>query len=208
MTATTEPGLRERKRLATKRAIQLAAVDLVAEHGLDGTTVEEIARRADVSPRTFFNYFSSKEAALIGEHPTTPEGEVVERFVNAGPDEPLMRGVARLIAEAFGPDGPDPELVARRKALMQDHPQLIAMRMVTMRRLEDELAIIIGRRMIADDPELADQPVLLERRARMAAYASFAVMRHAWNYWAVGESAARIAEHLDDSVADLQAVIG
>ncbi|MES1212507.1 MAG: helix-turn-helix domain-containing protein, partial [Leifsonia sp.] len=59
-----QPGLRERKRLATRRAILLAAITVVRERGLEAATVDEIARIADVSPRTFFNYFSSKEEAI------------------------------------------------------------------------------------------------------------------------------------------------
>lgn len=207
MSVIPEPGLRERKRLATRRAIQLSAIELVTERGLDGTTVEEIARHADVSPRTFFNYFSSKEEALIGDHPALPEGEAVERFVAAGPDEPLVAGLCLLVSDALMVSGQDQELMVRRKAVLQSHPQLFAMRMATMRRVEEELAGIVSRRLAADDPDRAHDPALLERQSRMAAHVTFAVMRHAWSCWAEGEDGSQLVAHIRDSFDDLVAVV-
>lgn len=61
--ATT--GLREAKKARTRASLARAALQLVAEEGLHGTTVEAIASRADVSPRTFFNYFDSKDEAVV-----------------------------------------------------------------------------------------------------------------------------------------------
>src|SRR5690554_2629029 len=59
-------GLRERKLRETRQALERATVELALEHGLEHVTIEQIAERADVSPRTFFNYFGSKEDALLG----------------------------------------------------------------------------------------------------------------------------------------------
>ncbi len=66
--AAGEPleGLRERKRRATRAAIERAAIALVQEHGYDNVTVARICERADISQGTFFNYFPTKDAAIVG----------------------------------------------------------------------------------------------------------------------------------------------
>src|ERR1700684_3472572 len=57
-------GLRERKKLATRQALGAAAMRLAVERGLENVFVEDIAAAADVSPRTFNNYFASKYEAI------------------------------------------------------------------------------------------------------------------------------------------------
>ncbi|MBM9468482.1 TetR family transcriptional regulator [Nakamurella leprariae] len=59
------PDLRERRRQATSAEISAAAFDLFERQGVDGTTVEDIARTAGISPRTFFRYFPCKEEAVL-----------------------------------------------------------------------------------------------------------------------------------------------
>src|SRR5699024_11908322 len=60
-------GRREQKKLETRRAIRNAALELGTQRGVERLTVESIAHAAGISPRTFFNYFSSKEDALVAD---------------------------------------------------------------------------------------------------------------------------------------------
>lgn len=59
-------GRRERKKQETRSAIKRAALKLALEHGVEYVTVEQISEAADIAPRTFFNYFSYKDEALLG----------------------------------------------------------------------------------------------------------------------------------------------
>ena len=67
------PGLRERKKLATWRAIRATALRLFNERGFEAVSIDEIAAAADVSRTTFFNYFSGKEAVVYDPDPEEPE---------------------------------------------------------------------------------------------------------------------------------------
>jgi AcrR family transcriptional regulator len=109
---TEDLGLRERKKLATREALSLAAVRLALERGPENVRVDDIAAAAGVSPRTYNNYFSSREeaicaaaaerarqlgAALRARPPDEPLGEaiilaVVDRYVRYGePDKNMIR---------------------------------------------------------------------------------------------------------------------
>jgi AcrR family transcriptional regulator len=59
-----DPGLRVRKRDATRRRIATAAAELATEQGIAATTVEQVVARAGVGRATFFRYFESKELAI------------------------------------------------------------------------------------------------------------------------------------------------
>src|SRR5690606_9974570 len=64
----TGMGLRERKKEKTRLALVDAALDLFLEHGYDATTIDQVAGAADVSPRTFFRYFTSKDHLILWFH--------------------------------------------------------------------------------------------------------------------------------------------
>src|ERR1700688_2036386 len=89
-TGQTPPAsLRERKKLATRRELRRVALRLIAERGYSNVTVEEIAEVANVSPRTFFNYFPTKEAALFGADPELAAA-TRDAIVHQWPREPVM----------------------------------------------------------------------------------------------------------------------
>jgi AcrR family transcriptional regulator len=203
-TIAPEPGLRERKRQATRRAIQMAVIDLVAERGLEGTTVDEISRVADVSPRTFFNYFASKEDAIIGDLPALPDPEYIEGFVAAGGSEPLLESLAEFIVETIGIETQDQELMQRRKDVLHQYPQLFAIRLGRMRKIEEELAGIIALRLQAGAGEPEES---VASRARLISYVSFATMRHAWSCWASGEPNSKLPDRVRESFSELTSIL-
>lgn len=201
-----EPGLRERKRLATRHAILLATVELAEERGLDGVTVEEISRRAEVSPRTFFNYFPGKERALAGDGPELPDAERVERFVQG--EGPLLEDLADLLVASSQHLLHDQAAVSRRLALSAKHPQLVGLRMAGMRQFEDELVEVVGRRLAREDAALAEHADELASRARLLVYTASGVMRHAWHHWVVGAGASGPEADLRASMRMLAELIG
>jgi len=208
ITDVPELGLRERKRLATRRAIQFAVLELVAERGLDNVTVDEISRVADISPRTFFNYFTSKEDALIGDPPTLPDEERVEEFVAAGPHSDILSGLGDMLATS-GENVPDDlDLLKLRRSLMKQHPQLFALRMATMRTFEDQLDVVVSRRLAADEPTLLDDPAELAQRSRLITFVAFGVVRHAWSCWAdSGGGPTELGARLRTSFAQLNSLL-
>jgi AcrR family transcriptional regulator len=91
-------GLRERKKRRTRRALADAAMRLFAERGYEATTIADIAAAADVSTRTFFSYFRSKDDVLFAE---TDEriALIPTLFAARAPDEPLLAVLRRLLTQ-------------------------------------------------------------------------------------------------------------
>jgi AcrR family transcriptional regulator len=197
-----EPGLRERKRLATRRAIQVAVLELLDARGIDGVTVDEISRMADVSPRTFFNYFASKEEAMLGDIPELPEQGVIDKFL-AG-NGTVIEDLAVVLRQAGDLFATDPHLLQLRHRLLKQFPHLFGMRMATMRAFEESVGELVAQRLARDEP--AADPDARSSKARLITLVAFAALRHAWTAWAHSETPSRLTNRVDESFAELQSL--
>jgi AcrR family transcriptional regulator len=182
--AAAEPraSLRERKKLATRRALRLAALDLVSQRGFAQVTVEDIAEAADVSPRTFFNYFPSKEAVLFGTSPDRLEA-VRAGIRDAAPGESALTALgivlsdeARRFAGELWELGGDAAGRLRRMKSAQGDPHLRAAQAAHMAMGERLMAEALAER-LGTDPDRDPYPGLL-------AAAGTAVMRSTLVFWA------------------------
>ena len=93
--------LRERKRLAAREALSSAAIRLAMEKGLEHVRVEDIAAEVGVSPRTFNNYFSSKEEAICAIT-IRRNGRIADLLINRPADEPIWTAVTNAVSEHYG----------------------------------------------------------------------------------------------------------
>jgi AcrR family transcriptional regulator len=91
-------SLRERKKLATREALNLAAIRLALEHGLENVRVPDIAAEVGVSPRTFNNYFSSVPEAICAL--AAERAMALADLVRQRPEsEPLAEAVTSALVE-------------------------------------------------------------------------------------------------------------
>jgi AcrR family transcriptional regulator len=159
-------SLRERKKLATRRLLRRTALDLVAERGFTNVTVEDIAEAAEVSPRTFFNYFQSKEAALFGSDPARGI-ELRERIVRESPGGSALDALravmvtgAKVVVEDLKELGGDPADWLRRMKVVRSDPHLRAAHAAQMANLERSITEALAQR-LGTDPDRDPYPGLL-----------------------------------------------
>ncbi|MDG4801054.1 TetR family transcriptional regulator [Micromonospora sp. WMMD980] len=178
-------GLRERKKAATRLALHEAALRLAAEHGPDRITVEAIADAANVSRRTFSNYFSGKEEALF--HGDTVRLRRLLELVAEQPAElppwTALTRAAMLQADESYDDPAEPWLNRRRQ--LHGHPSLAAHQVGAYAAIERDLAAEIARRLTGPDA-----PV----RSRVLAATFLATLRVGAQQW---------IEHADAPLRDV-----
>ncbi|WSK83689.1 TetR/AcrR family transcriptional regulator [Amycolatopsis sp. NBC_01286] len=150
------PGLRERKKYETHRALAVAAVELVAERGLDAVTVEDIAATAGVSVRTFFNYFASKEDAVVIAYPDHLERteRAIGRFLAQPAEVSTLDALVTVMREEVADVGANPREWLARMTAVKQNPALFH-RAVTMNAQQAEpLTAAIARRAGCDPGDL------------------------------------------------------
>jgi AcrR family transcriptional regulator len=197
-TQTAGAGLRERKKLATKQALALAAMRLAVERGLENVRVEDITDAVNVSRRTFTNYFSSKEEAIA-----SLSGDRFARAAQALADRPAGEPLADSLAEALGAQHEIAAQLDRDRVapirMMMTSPALQGEALKTMVAAEEPLAKVIAER-TGTDPQGDMYPYVL-------AAAVMAAVRVATEHWTATGGAQPLADLVRRAVAQVAAPV-
>ena len=148
-TKPSAEGLRYRKKLKARLSVERAALELVIERGYDGVTVEDICARAEISKKTFFNYFPSKAAAIMGRLDSFPDEEhseacyldVLVGVVGTGAASGVDEGIVNLRREA---------LRSMPQLFFQGQRDILAIQRSMADALRAHLAECPERRMLTD----------------------------------------------------------
>ena len=166
---TPRPGLRERKKEATRKALREAALRLAMDHGPDNVRVDDIADAAGVSPRTYNNYFPSREQAIVAAVTAEREARVAAQVAARPADVRLSAAVTDAIVEQYtGQASHDPRVLP----LITASPALRDAFLATAAGIEHPLAAVI-----------ADRAGTSQLTARVLAASAAAAVRVALAQW-------------------------
>jgi len=180
---------RERRR-ELRDAISGAALDLVLERGLDGVTVDEIARAANVSRRTFFNYFPSKAAACIPRS-FPPDVGAVEHFL-ADRSEPTMDAAVGLLWRHVALADRESGRFREFHDIWRREPSIRPEIHGVLARTEEHLAALVARR--DGHPPGSAAPAAV-------AAAAIAVLRVAVEQWRTDEAPEQLESRIHECFA-------
>ena len=187
-------GLRERKKLETRQALSRAALQLAAKCGFENVRVEDIAAEAGVSLRTFNNYFSSKEEAVVAL--AVDRAARICSALRARPaGEALADALSHAFIEQYTQNGePDREWVARIQFALTT-PALLGEYLKILFRIEDSLAGVIAER-TGSDPVRDLYPRVLAAAVCAAAHAAI-------KYWRDSDSGESLAAVLRTAIVQI-----
>jgi len=197
MTAPTNPppGLRERKKIKLRRAIQTAALGLFETQGYEHTTVEQIAEAAETSTTTFYRYFPTKEDVVL-DNDASPrfEATVAERPA----DEPLTATIRAAMAAVAGAAEADRDLTLARMRLVGTVPALEARYAGQERRSIEFLTRLLASRTgrPADDFQL-----------ELVAFVLAAVVFTASRRWVADQGATSLTGLTDQALATIEPLL-
>lgn len=185
------PGLRERHKARTREVIQEQALRLIAQRGYGGTTCEQIAAAAAVSPATLFRYFPTKEDIILQD----PYDPMIAEAVRSRPAaEPALTAVRRGLADAFAEVyEADLEEVRARTALILSVPALRS-RMVEE---QESLVAHLAQALVDRSPDIEHTSL----ETRVAAGACAAALSIAVQHWA--QVGGHLPDHVDAALAAL-----
>ncbi|MBR0957758.1 TetR/AcrR family transcriptional regulator [Bradyrhizobium japonicum] len=167
-------GLRQRKRQETRERLTRAAMALFLERGFEATTIDDIAVAANVSRRSFFHYFASKEDVVAAWQEGAASALVAE-IVARPADESMLTAAENAIAAAV--KRLDPAEAAAMSRLKRDNPALQARDQLKYEKLERAVAEGLARRARNKSDQL---------KARLVAMIATGAMRVGGESW-IGE---------------------
>jgi AcrR family transcriptional regulator len=141
----TEPSLRERKKVAARAAMSDVACCLMVEHGLDAVTPEAVADAVGVSPRTFRNYFSSREEAIV-DGIVRRSTSIVAGLRARPADEPVWDSLLHVLPDAITAIVPEHHDLVVLMRLSRENPTLLAQHLSVFDRLHRLLVETIAER--------------------------------------------------------------
>jgi len=169
-------GLRERKKAMTRRALQDAAIELFTRQGFEHTTVDEIADTCDISPRTFFRYFATKEDVLFADGDERLEELLVE-LARRPLDEPPLRAVQAAFLATTEEYAQDRERLVLRSRIFDGSSSLRSHKFERQQSWEEAVTVAL----LARDAQGGGHAAPLH--LRLVAGASMACLRAALHQW-------------------------
>jgi AcrR family transcriptional regulator len=176
------PGLRDRKRMETRTRIESAATFLVLRDGIEATTIEAISARADISPRTFFNYFESKDSAILGIQQHEVTDEMLAEHVSAAAADGVIPTVVRLVLTVMGSPAGIASLHRDRLEIMRRHPEVVSSQFARLNERATRLSKTVEE-ILAAHPDFSTDPDLAARAQVVLALCGSGV-RGATGAWA------------------------
>jgi len=154
MNASAKTGLRDRKRRETRARLEEAAVTLVLRDGLEQTTIATISEMADVSPRTFSNYFDGKESAVMGLRHVEISDETAADYVANDTGDDLVRSVVHLLFAVMDAPLSRPTIREDRLEIVRRYPQLLGGQLAQMTLMTGRLSEAV-QGLLARDPRFS-----------------------------------------------------
>jgi AcrR family transcriptional regulator len=189
----TSVGLRQRHTERTRAAIVAAALELFAERGFQATTVDEIAERAEVAPRTFFRYFPTKEAVLFADARAQREG-LVARLAARPVDEHPFLSLTAAVGELADQAARQGESVRLRSRIAAENPAVWAYeRTVLEADMADALASFVAGRLGDTGPS--------DPRPRVWGALVMTTFRIAFQLWRDGGQVGPLRPEVDRALA-------
>ncbi|MDN5823368.1 MAG: TetR/AcrR family transcriptional regulator [Arthrobacter sp.] len=142
---------RERNRLETWNAIHDAAAAMTLEDGPVSVTIEAVASRAGVSKRTFFNYFPTKEDAILGTRAPLVSDELLEKFRSSDAD--LLTRIVRILAGVMATSLGRGHAYQVRRDIITRYPELKGRMVQHINAAEQLVDEILHERMDSDAAE-------------------------------------------------------